>query len=42
MERPRPADLKYAVRDEIEEATIGAGLRRRKDVLNLESAGEWA
>ena len=34
--------LKYAVRDEIEEATIGAGPGRRQDVLNLVSGGKWA
>jgi hypothetical protein len=35
-------DLKYAVRDEIEEATIGAGPQGRQKVLNLMAGGKWA
>jgi hypothetical protein len=42
VERPRPAFLKYEVRDEIEEATIGAGPQRRQNVLKLVAGGKWA
>jgi len=35
-------DLKYAVRDEIKEATIGAGPQGRQKVLNLMAGGKWA
>jgi hypothetical protein len=34
--------LKYAVRDEIEEAIIGAGPQGRQKVLNLVAGGKWA
>jgi hypothetical protein len=36
------ASLKYAVRDEIEEAIIGAGQQGRQKVLNLMAGGKWA
>jgi hypothetical protein len=35
-------DLKYAVSDEIEESTIGAGPQGRQNVLNLAAGGKWA
>jgi hypothetical protein len=34
--------LKYAVRNEIEEAIIGAGPQGRRQVLNLVAGGKWA
>jgi hypothetical protein len=34
--------LKYAVKDEIEEATIVAGPQGRQKVLNLAAGGKWA
>jgi len=34
--------LKYAVSDEIEESTIGAGPQGRQKVLNLAAGGKWA
>lgn len=34
--------LKYAVNDEIEEATIVAGPQGRQKVLNLAAGGKWA
>jgi hypothetical protein len=34
--------LKYAVKDEIEEATIVAASQGRQKVLNLAAGGKWA